>query len=392
MRIVTLSISLLLSIGIYNGCVNTEETHTPTNSSEDSSPSVVAMNDTSAYPGDSFYIHAKGFGGDGEVTLFLWALDGINFNDTSADSLFKVSFSPTFATILVKVINDKNDTSFADTVTIIVSYVFPDPISAEGFVQLGNREKIYQDFEKALEYYTLATELDPQLADGWYLKAEMELRVGGVVLPDLINELQNKDPSKLPFFPDETLDSSILWYVYSGADYIAVRAIDTLYDRLAIVSGPVFKAYFDLQNIIQGVAYKGLFTRERIRLDVVSLSNLYVVLRGIDQIPKDSILTSGYSPLNLERELFKVLSVNEEAWGTFNFDTTQLSQFLGNGYDINQNITDIINSATISLSIINELDAEIKASSASGIDTTMMEAPKALMNAVIEGAEAALIN
>jgi len=393
MRKVTLSISLLFSIAIYVGCIAPDNADTPTNSSGNNSLSVVAMNDTTANPGDSFFIHATGSGGESEVAQYLWALDGENFNDVTTDGSLKVSFPPTFARILVKVVNETNDTSLADTIGIAVIYSVPDSLSAEGFVQLGNKEKRDQEFQKALDYYNLATEFDPTLADGWYLKAEMELRVEGITLPFLINELQNENPSKLPFFPDtNTNTDSILYIVVQGSDTFPVTPLDTLYDKLALISGPIFKAYFAMKNIFDEIAYRGLFTRDVILLDFTMLSTLFVVMQAVDQNPRDSTLTQGYGPSNLEREIFKVLAINEDAPGLLNLDTAQLALINGSEYNINRLIDDLITAAQVSLSAANDLDAEIKSSTASGIDTTMMEAPIKLMKTIIAEAEAVLNN
>ncbi len=55
-------------------------------------PTVIAMDDTSVLINDTVTLHASSRDENGLVTKYIWALDGVNFSDTT-DSLFKTVFT-----------------------------------------------------------------------------------------------------------------------------------------------------------------------------------------------------------------------------------------------------------------------------------------------------------
>ncbi len=55
-------------------------------------PTVIAMDDTTVLINDTVNLHASYRDENGYVTKYIWALDGVNFSDTT-DSLFKTVFT-----------------------------------------------------------------------------------------------------------------------------------------------------------------------------------------------------------------------------------------------------------------------------------------------------------
>ncbi|OGJ85504.1 MAG: hypothetical protein A2268_03215 [Candidatus Raymondbacteria bacterium RifOxyA12_full_50_37] len=262
--------------------------------------------------------------------------------------------------------------------------------TADGNISLGNEAKNAKDFTTALAYYTRATELDPRLSDGWYLKAEMELRVEGIILPMLVNELQNENTKKLPFFPDTGVDYSVILRTAAYFDssvnrdsIVGITALDTLYDRLVFLYSPCIKAYNSLLNIFGGQAEKGNFTSDKILLDFTMLSALHTALVSLDQKPSDNRLTPFYGPYNKERKLYKIMGNGLKNIDSIEIDIDSVKQLFTGPTDINAMINDLVDAANISLEAITQLDDEIHASTAEGVDTGMMSGPKEQMNTII---------
>jgi tetratricopeptide (TPR) repeat protein len=270
--------------------------------------------------------------------------------------------------------------------------------TAEGNILLGNEAKNDKDWETALEYYTRATELDPYLTDGWYLKAEMELRVKGITLPELIGELLNDNEDKLPFFPDSTLDTinpikQISYYEPDSGRHVWIDyfELDSLYDRLVELFEPSIQAYNDLMVIFQGdtingrfiQATKGTFTRDKILSDFTMLSSLQTALTTLDNSPKDYRLSPEHGPYNKERNLYKILGRGLKKIDSIEIDMDAVKQNFDGPDDINDMINDLLEAAEISLSSINEWDAEIKGSESEEIDKEMLDDPKANIETII---------
>jgi len=85
-------------------------------------PTVLAMADTAVFVGDSFFISAEGRDSAGSALEFLWALDGINFKDTTVKGAIKTAFkSPGMKIVLVKARDSIGVESAADTVQVAVT-------------------------------------------------------------------------------------------------------------------------------------------------------------------------------------------------------------------------------------------------------------------------------
>jgi alpha-tubulin suppressor-like RCC1 family protein len=70
-------------------------------------PSVIAMADTSVWINDTLKLHANGTDSNGTILKSYWAVNGINFSDSSSASVFNTSFSTSgLKSILVKVRDD----------------------------------------------------------------------------------------------------------------------------------------------------------------------------------------------------------------------------------------------------------------------------------------------
>jgi alpha-tubulin suppressor-like RCC1 family protein/invasion protein IalB len=84
-------------------------------------PTVVAMTDSIVTINDSFYVHAAGSDLNGSVVKYAWALDGINFSDSSSDGKIKTSFNcEGYFSVRVKCIDDDKVESNIDTIQISV--------------------------------------------------------------------------------------------------------------------------------------------------------------------------------------------------------------------------------------------------------------------------------
>lgn len=84
-------------------------------------PTVTAMNDTTVNLNDSIYLHAQAYDEENSELLFIWLIDYLYVNDTTADSILKVSFPVRGQyTILVKVLDDKGAESETDTFNVTV--------------------------------------------------------------------------------------------------------------------------------------------------------------------------------------------------------------------------------------------------------------------------------
>lgn len=274
--------------------------------------------------------------------------------------------------------------------------LFPSPTglresTAEGLIELGNEAKRDRDFAKALVYYTRVTKEYPRITDGWYLKAEMELRVEGITLPKLVNELQSENTKKLPFFPDSTLsrrgDDSIgrvIIRIPGRAQDTVIKKtpLDSLYDYLTTLVVPSFKAYNDLKVIFDKKATEGLFTEEKIRLDFTMLSSLHTALVSLD-MPPFGVLDNSYQPANNERKLYKVMGKGLRNIDSVDIDINEVKNLYDGPDDINGLIDNLLASAEVSLATISNLDAEIQASTAEGIDKSMMTDPKKQMETII---------
>ena len=93
----------------------------PYNPDENVPPTVTAMNDTTVNLNDSIYLHARAYDEENSELLFIWLIDYLYINDTTADSILKVSFPIRGQyTILVKVLDDKGAESEADTFQVTV--------------------------------------------------------------------------------------------------------------------------------------------------------------------------------------------------------------------------------------------------------------------------------
>jgi sulfatase modifying factor 1 len=84
-------------------------------------PVVVAMNDTTVAINDSFFVHATGTDTNGTIQKYLWAVDGVNYNDSTDSGRVKTAFG-SFGTkvIRVKVRDDDGIVSAADSVAVTV--------------------------------------------------------------------------------------------------------------------------------------------------------------------------------------------------------------------------------------------------------------------------------
>ncbi|MFH0920382.1 MAG: hypothetical protein V1913_08460 [Fibrobacterota bacterium] len=261
-------------------------------------------------------------------------------------------------------------------------------LTADGLIMLGNEQMQQKNYNKALEYYTKATIKEPLLADAWYFKAKAELRSSGVLLDELVKELQNEDTKKLPFFPDSTLDTTtvirtVTYRNETGTNSLfSVYAIDTLYDKLVTLIQPCFKAYDDLSRIFDGRAPNGTFKEKNIRLDFTMLSSLRTAMISLD-MNKDGILDPTYTPYNTERKLYKVMGKGLTNINDINIDVNSIRSLYSGPDDINGMIEGLVASAAISLSAISNLDAEIQASSATGVDKGMMTDSKKQMETII---------
>jgi hypothetical protein len=90
-------------------------------------PGVVAMPDTNVAIYDSFFVHAKGLDSNEVIKKYLWALDGVNYNDSTDSGRVKTAFtSAGVKTVLVKVRDSSGIVSVkADTVLITVHTYAP---------------------------------------------------------------------------------------------------------------------------------------------------------------------------------------------------------------------------------------------------------------------------
>jgi hypothetical protein len=92
-------------------------------------PSVTVMNDTTVARNDSFFVHAAGMDTNGTIR-YLWALDGITYKDTTDSGRVKTAFTDTgVKTVLVKVRDDDDIFSAADTVKVTVKESAPIAVS-----------------------------------------------------------------------------------------------------------------------------------------------------------------------------------------------------------------------------------------------------------------------
>jgi len=257
-------------------------------------------------------------------------------------------------------------------------------LTAEGNISLGNEAKLDGNFKLARQYFTKATELDPTLTDGWYLKAEMELRVESIRLPDLVSELINDNKKKLPFFPDSTIHAdTVLRTLMVDGTPVNVTPLDTLYDKLVHLFKPSIQAYDDLSQIFSGRATKGTFTKDKILSDFTMLSSLQTALLSLDNSPKDNQLTADYSPNNKERQLYKVMATGLKNIDSIDIDVDSIKTLFDGPEDINGMVDDLINAANISLASISDWDAEIQASNSEKVDKTMLQDPKKQMQTII---------
>jgi fibro-slime domain-containing protein len=104
-------------------------------------PAVVAMTDTTVGVNDSFYIHASATDTNGTITRYLWALDGVNFTDSTVSGTIAVSFVSTgLKTVLAKVHDDDGVFSGTSHITITVRAIAPTIVSpANGSAITGVR-------------------------------------------------------------------------------------------------------------------------------------------------------------------------------------------------------------------------------------------------------------
>ena len=93
-------------------------------------PVVVAMPDTTVGVSDSFFVHASGTDTNGTVVKYLWALNGVSYNDSTDTGQIKTAFTNTgVKTVLVKVRDNEGFESAADTVNVAVKDSTPVNIS-----------------------------------------------------------------------------------------------------------------------------------------------------------------------------------------------------------------------------------------------------------------------
>jgi formylglycine-generating enzyme required for sulfatase activity len=89
-------------------------------------PVVNAMNDTTVAINDSFSVRATGTDTNGTIKKYLWALDGVNFIDSTDSGRTKTAFASTgVKTVRVKVRDDDNLQSAVDSVKVTVRDYIP---------------------------------------------------------------------------------------------------------------------------------------------------------------------------------------------------------------------------------------------------------------------------
>ncbi|MDD5673049.1 MAG: FISUMP domain-containing protein [Chitinivibrionales bacterium] len=89
-------------------------------------PVVTAMPDTTVGIIDSFYIHATGTDTNGTIKKYLWALDGMDFKDSTDSSKINMAFASAGAkTVLVKARDSAGRESAIDTTIITVHSYLP---------------------------------------------------------------------------------------------------------------------------------------------------------------------------------------------------------------------------------------------------------------------------
>jgi hypothetical protein len=89
-------------------------------------PTVIGMSDTTISLGDSATITALGEDADGTITKYLWAVDGINFDDLTTNGSIKVAFNTTGEKkVLVKVVDNDLQSSLIDTIVVTVNNEVP---------------------------------------------------------------------------------------------------------------------------------------------------------------------------------------------------------------------------------------------------------------------------
>ena len=93
-------------------------------------PTVVVMSDTTVAITDSFFIHAVGGDTNGTIKKYVWALDGVNFKDSTDSGRIKTAFtSPGGKKVLVKVRDDDGIESAVVSVFISI-YIYQPHVTA----------------------------------------------------------------------------------------------------------------------------------------------------------------------------------------------------------------------------------------------------------------------
>ncbi len=89
-------------------------------------PTVTAMDDRAISINDTIQITAQGSDKNGTIEKYLWALDGVNFDNTTSDNFINAAFPNSgVMSVSVKVIDNDGLVSDADTTTITVTLDAP---------------------------------------------------------------------------------------------------------------------------------------------------------------------------------------------------------------------------------------------------------------------------
>ncbi|MFP4522899.1 MAG: hypothetical protein ACLFQK_12220 [Fibrobacterota bacterium] len=135
--------------------------------------------------------------------------------------------------------------------------------NAEGLIIEGNREFSAGNYNKAKQLYKKAVEKSPSKSEGWFKLHKVTLRIHGLYLAELWDDLNPESSDKIPFFHTDSSNPRSL------------AEMDSIY-------APLRNCRTYLEKIANGRNLDGKYTEKSIWIDYILVNSILGILGPCD--------------------------------------------------------------------------------------------------------------